>query len=320
MSRLDRYKDPAVVTEVVDGVIAGDRRAIARALRVVDDLPELGRELVGRLHGHGGGAQILGITGNPGAGKSTVTDKLIGKLRAQGKRIAVLAVDPSSPFSGGAILGDRIRMVGHFDDDEVYIRSMATRGTLGGLTRSTFDSVRVLDAAGFDVILLETVGVGQDEVDIVRLADTTVVVLVPGLGDDVQAIKAGLLEIADIFLVNKADREGANDVERGLTGMLGLLPTDDTWEPPIVRSVATKGQGLDELLAELDRHREFLDGSVGQSRVKQRRGELFERLFDAVALEKVRTRLAKEIEQARADVVEAAGDPYATVRRLTEDL
>ena len=245
---------------LVGGIVRGERLAVARALRCVDDAPHVGRKLASLLHPHTRAARVLGITGNPGAGKSTVVDAMVELLRAAHKRVAVLAIDPSSPFSGGAILGDRIRMNRHYADDGVFIRSLATRGSLGGLSTSTFDSVRVLDAAGFDFILVETVGVGQDEVDVARLAHTTVVVMVPGLGDDVQAIKAGLLEIADVFLINKADKEGVPQLERSLHQMMGLVPSHGDWDVPVVRSVASSGKGVDTLMERLNDHAVFFAG------------------------------------------------------------
>ncbi|MBI5610317.1 MAG: methylmalonyl Co-A mutase-associated GTPase MeaB, partial [Deltaproteobacteria bacterium] len=215
-------------------VLAGDVRAAARLMRLLDDRDPSATEVLRKLYPHTGRARVLGITGNPGSGKSTLTSRLIGKYRALGLKVGVLAVDPSSPFSGGAILGDRIRMMEHAADPGVFIRSLATRGALGGLSRSTADSVHVLDAMGCDVVIIETVGVGQDEIDIVRTAETTVVVLVPGLGDDIQAIKAGILEIADIFVVNKADIDGAERTVADLRGLQMLLSEMPEWLPPIV--------------------------------------------------------------------------------------
>jgi len=303
---------------LVAGVVRGERRAIARALRLVDERPERGRELAHALFPHRRGAQIVGLTGNPGAGKSTVVDALIAHLRKDGKRVGVLAVDPSSPFSGGAILGDRIRMSRHTLDDGVFVRSLATRGALGGLSRATFDSVRVLDAAGFDVVLIETVGVGQDEIDIARLAETTVVVLVPGLGDDVQALKAGLLEVADVFLINKADRPGVPELERSLHQMLALAPPHDGWTPPIAHSVAVRDEGMPALAAELERHRVFLDGAAGRRRREQQASELFSRLLDAALVERGRAALAVRLPDAEARVSRDGVDPYGEVLRLLE--
>ena len=241
--------------EIAAAVRAGDVRVSARLMRDLDDARPGAVEVMKRLYPHTGRAYVLGITGNPGAGKSTVVDALIDYYRKAGKRVGVVAVDPSSPFSGGAILGDRIRMQRHATDDGVFIRSLATRGHLGGLSRSTSDVVAVLDAMGFDVVIVETVGVGQDEVDVVSQAETAVVVTVPGLGDEIQAIKAGILEIADVLVVNKADREGADRTVRDLTHMLELRPHEA--EPvEIVRTVATNGKGIDELAKACERHRE----------------------------------------------------------------
>ncbi len=243
---------------LAEKVLAGDARAAARLMRDLDDRVPAAIDELRALHPHTGRAFVLGVTGNPGAGKSTVVDGLIERYRKRGKRVGVVAVDPTSPFSGGAILGDRIRMQRHATDDGVFIRSLATRGHLGGLSRSTGDVVAVLDAMGFDVVIIETVGVGQDEVEIVSTAHTAVVVTVPGLGDDIQAIKAGILEIADVLVVNKADRDGADRTVRDLTHMLDLRgghPVD------IVKTVATTGQGIDELVAAIDRHQQKQDGA-----------------------------------------------------------
>ncbi|OGQ79524.1 MAG: hypothetical protein A2289_05670 [Deltaproteobacteria bacterium RIFOXYA12_FULL_58_15] len=298
-------------------VVAGERRAIARALRWVDDHPRVGREFASRLHGHRRAAHVIGITGNPGAGKSTVVDGLITALRKQGRRVAVLAVDPSSPFSGGAILGDRIRMNRHATDDGVFIRSLATRGALGGLSRAAFDSTRVLDAAGFEAILLETVGVGQDEVDVARLAHTTVVVMVPGLGDDVQAIKAGLLEIADIFLINKADRDGVYELENSLQQVFTMVPPRSEWETPVLRSVASRGEGITELLEAIERHREFLEGPAGALRMSMQVSEVFERMLDSALVDEGKTKLGLALDAARQRVANGS-DPYAEVASLVE--
>jgi LAO/AO transport system kinase len=228
-------------TTTVERVLGGDVRAAARLMREVDDRSPAARAALKALHPHTGRGYIVGITGNPGAGKSTVVDGLIAHYRARGERVGVVAVDPTSPFSGGAILGDRIRMQRHATDDGVFIRSLATRGHLGGLSRSTFDVVAVLDAMGYQRILVETVGVGQDEVDVMKAAHTSVVVTVPGLGDDIQAIKAGILEIADVLVVNKADREGADRTERDLMHMLDLRADGERKEVEILRTIANRG-------------------------------------------------------------------------------
>lgn len=258
----------------------------ARLLRAVDDGLPYAEEALRELFAHTGRAHVVGVTGTPGAGKSTLCDRLIAAWRASGKTVGVLAVDPTSPFTGGAVLGDRIRMQEHALDTGVFIRSLATRGNLGGLSRATFDSAKVLDAMGCDVVLIETVGVGQDEVEIAQLAHTTLVVTVPGLGDDVQAIKAGVLEIADIFVVNKADREGADRTERDLRGMLDLRRSHpvpgqpEPWEPPIVRTVAAEGQGVAELVKAIDRHAAQLDRTGDRTRreAARSRTELLSRL------------------------------------------
>jgi LAO/AO transport system kinase len=253
---------------VARAVVAGDVRTAARLMRDLDDNRPGSVEAMKRLYPHTGKAFVLGITGNPGAGKSTVVDGLIDYYRKQGKRVGVVAVDPSSPFSGGAILGDRIRMQRHATDEGVFIRSLATRGHLGGLSRSTSDVVAVLDAMGYDVVIVETVGVGQDEIDVVAQAETAVVVTVPGLGDEIQAIKAGILEIADVLVVNKSDREGADRTVRDLTQMLELRGHDS--EPvEIVRTVATSGKGIDELAKAAERHR--AKESSDQSHPRHRR-------------------------------------------------
>ena len=248
---------------LVEPILAGDVRSGARLMRLLDDRTDGATDALKRLYPHTGRASILGITGNPGSGKSTLTNQLVRHYRAEGKKVGVVAVDPSSPFSGGAILGDRIRMVDHFTDPGVFIRSLATRGNLGGLSRSTHDVVQVLDAMGYDTIIVETVGVGQDEIDIVRLADTCVVVLVPGLGDDIQAIKAGILEIADIFVVNKADHDGSDRVVRDLRQVQAMLSVMPDWLAPITKTVAARGEGIVELTEKIGEHHAFLRSAAG---------------------------------------------------------
>ena len=270
-------EDPAAL---VERALAGDRRAIAKVLSLVEQGGEGARIALVRLHGRTGHAWSIGITGAPGSGKSTLTDQLVIRLRSGGAEVGVLAVDPTSPFSGGAILGDRVRMQHHTDDAGVFIRSMATRGHLGGLALATPQAVRVLDAVGKGWIVIETVGVGQVEVEIAGHADTTVVVVNPGWGDSVQTAKAGLLEIADIFVVNKADRPGAADAVRDLAGMLELSG-DRAWRPPVVQTVATTGEGVDELFDAITAHRAHLE-STGEAETR-RHARLREELRGLVA-------------------------------------
>ncbi len=281
---------PADPAALVARALDGDRAAIAKLISVVETGGAPARDAVALLHPHTGRAWSLGITGAPGAGKSTLTDKLVGRVRAGGAEVGVLAIDPTSPFSGGAILGDRVRMQDHATDPGVFIRSMATRGHLGGLAVATPQAVRVLDAAGKPWIIVETVGVGQVEVEVAGQADTTIVVVNPGWGDAVQAAKAGLLEIADLFVVNKADRAGVDDAVRDLEGMLELAGTR-AWRPPIVRTVATTGEGVDDLWDAIRDHRAFLErsGEVTARRAARLRDEVraivAERmLLDAAAL------------------------------------
>jgi LAO/AO transport system kinase len=261
---------------LADRVLQGDVRAAARLMRLIDDAQPAAEPELRALFPSTGRAQLIGITGNPGSGKSTLVDRLIAHVRGQGKTVGVLAVDPTSPFTGGAILGDRIRMQDHALDPGVFIRSLATRGQLGGLSRATGDCVRVLDAMGKDLVIVETVGVGQDEVEVCRLAHTTVVVVVPGLGDDIQAIKAGILEVADLFCVNKADREGADRTVRDLRQMLELSVQDH--EVAIVKTVASQGEGITELWDTIQAHHAFLKSGPGllQRETLRARFELIE--------------------------------------------
>jgi LAO/AO transport system kinase len=265
---------------LAERVFAGDTRGIARAISLIEDESAAGAELVRDIYPRTGRAYLVGVTGPPGAGKSTLVDRLTTELRKSGQTVGIVAVDPTSPFSGGAILGDRVRMGAHFGDEGVFIRSMATRGHLGGLARATSDVVLVLDAAGKDVVIIETVGVGQDEVDIVRTADVSIVVLVPGTGDDVQALKAGIMEIADIFVVNKADRDGADRLAQSVAAMLALQtvqPTD--WRPPILKTEATTGTGVPELLDAIGRFRAHSE----TDRVTRRRARQEHRLRDLLS-------------------------------------
>jgi LAO/AO transport system kinase len=248
-------------------VLQGDARAVARAISLIEDEAPEGAELVRRVFARTGRAYLVGVTGAPGAGKSTLVDRLIAELRRAGRTVGVVAVDPTSPFSGGAILGDRVRMQQHVADAGVFIRSMATRGNLGGLARATAEAALVLDAAGKDIVLIETVGVGQDEVDIVRTADVSIVTMVPGTGDEVQALKAGIMEIADIFVVNKADREGADRTVASIEAMLSLETfAGGKWRPPIVKTEATTGKGLPDLVAAIEKFRAHTAATLGERR------------------------------------------------------
>jgi LAO/AO transport system kinase len=304
-------------------ILAGGVRVAARLMRWIDDRVPRAEAVLRRLHPHAGRAHIIGLTGNPGAGKSTLGAALVAHWRAQGKKVGVIAVDPSSPFSGGALLGDRIRMAEHTLDDSVFIRSVATRGNLGGLSRSTHDLAMVLDAMGYDPILIETVGVGQDEVDVVKVAHTTAVVLVPGLGDEIQAIKAGLLEIADVFVVNKADRDGVERAEKDLRMMqsLGAMHDASAWEPPVVRTVATTRVGVAQLAEALESHRQWEGGSGAESRRLARARHLLESLVHdrvGVALEAALGRAGGETYLAR--LAQRELDPWAEATRLFEAL
>ena len=237
------------MTDLATKILAGDLRALSRAATQIENRSPKSAPLLKELFPHTGKATVIGITGSPGAGKSTLVDKITSELRSENKQVGIIAVDPTSPYTGGAILGDRIRMLGHHADPGVFIRSMATRGWLGGLAAATTDMALLLDASGHEVVLIETVGVGQDEVEIAKLADVTVVVLVPGMGDDVQAIKAGIMEIADVFVINKSDQPGADRLEREIKAIQSLSTRKDGWVPPIVPVVATDGQGITEALA-----------------------------------------------------------------------
>ena len=308
-------------------IVAGDLRAAARLMRDLDDRRPDAHAALAALFPRTGRATIVGITGNPGAGKSTVVDALIGHHRAAGERVGVVAVDPTSPFSGGAILGDRIRMQRHATDDGVFIRSLATRGHLGGLSRSTFDVVAVLDAMGFDRVLIETVGVGQDEVEVMKAAHTSVVVTVPGLGDDIQAIKAGLLEIADVLVINKADREGADRTERDLMHMLDLRADGERKDVEILRTIANRGNaagsGIAELALAIARHRDRTwSGEVGRARARARAAAQLAELVRAQLADRADALLRAHggVEALADAVVERRRDPWSLAAELVDEL
>jgi LAO/AO transport system kinase len=306
------------IQPLVDSVRSGDTRALARAISAVENRAPGWSALLKALFPHTGNARVIGLTGAPGAGKSTLVDQLAKLYRKQSRSVGIIAVDPTSPYTGGAILGDRIRMQDHFADPGIYIRSMATRGSLGGLARTTADVATVLDASGRDVILIETVGVGQDEVDIVRLAEITVVILVPGMGDDVQSIKAGIMEIADIFVINKSDREGAERVEREIRALQSLAGRRDGWTPPIVKTVASEGAGVKELAAAIGEYENYLqkEGRALQKSVENWQERLVEMLRDAM-LEKARAQLGDgNLAKLAADVAEHKRDPYTLIEEI----
>ena len=305
-------------SSLISALRAGDSRALARAISTVENRYSGWSNLLKDLFPHTGRARIVGLTGAPGAGKSTLVDQLAKLYRRQNCTVGIIAVDPTSPYTGGAILGDRIRMQDHFADPGIYIRSMATRGSLGGLARATADVAAVLDAFGRDVILIETVGVGQDEIDIVRLADITVVILVPGMGDDVQTIKAGIMEIADIFVINKSDREGAERLEREIRALQSLAVRKDGWTPPMVKTVASEGKGIEDLaatIAEYDKYLQKENRALGK-RVENWRERLVEMLRDAM-LEKARAQLGEaSIERLAVEVAEHRRDPYSLIEEI----
>ncbi|MBZ5491230.1 MAG: methylmalonyl Co-A mutase-associated GTPase MeaB [Acidobacteriia bacterium] len=303
----------------VDRVRSGDVRALARAISTIEDNRPESRALLKALFNFTGRARVIGLTGAPGAGKSTLVDQLAREYRKQEHTVGILAVDPTSPYTGGAILGDRIRMQSHHADPGIYIRSMATRGNLGGLARATTDAATVLDAAGKDIVLIETVGVGQDEIDIVRLADVTVVILVPGMGDDVQTIKAGIMEIADIFVINKSDREGADRVEREIRSMQSLAIRSDKWTPPIVKTVAMDGKGVPELAAAIVNYEQFLEQKalLLKKKISSWRERLIEMLRDGLLERLLSERLPEEeIARLAAEIAEHKRDPYSLVEEI----
>jgi LAO/AO transport system kinase len=302
----------------IDRLRSGEPRALARAISAVENRQPGCSELLKALFPHTGHARILGLTGAPGAGKSTLVDQLAKHYRKENQTVGIIAVDPTSPYTGGAILGDRIRMQDHYSDPGIFIRSMATRGSLGGLARTTADVATVLDASGRDLVLIETVGVGQDEVEIVRLADVTIVILVPGMGDDVQTINAGIMEIADIFVINKSDREGAERVEREVRAMQSLDMREDGWTPPIVKTVASEGKGTAELAAAVAGYEAYLkkENLALKKNVENWRNRLTEMLRDTM-LEKARAQINDETLTRYAE--EVAGhkrDPYSLVESL----
>jgi len=306
------------VDEIAKGVLAGDKRSIAKAISMVENSPQEAQRLIATIYPHTGKAHVIGLTGPGGAGKSTLIEKMVREYRRRGKTVGVIAVDPTSPFTGGAFLGDRIRMQELSTDEGVFIRSMATRNNPGGIAKATKDAVKILDAAGKDIIIVETVGAGQSEVDIVKVAQTVVVVHAPGLGDEIQAIKAGLMEIADIFVVNKADRENANKTVMDLQAVLQLDDREKAWNPPIVKTVAITGEGVPQLLDKIEEHKQFLQKELWRKKSREKAQiELIEAIRDKVTssiIEKLKRE--KRFEIILQKIVDRELDPATAAEKL----
>ena len=308
---------------LLQDLLKGDTRALSRVITRVENRSADSLDILRQLFPHTGKSQIIGVTGSPGSGKSTLVNRLAAEFRKKNNTVGIIAVDPSSPFTGGAILGDRIRMQTLGVDPGVYIRSMATRGHLGGLAAATADVAAVLEAAGKDPVLIETVGVGQDEIDIVKLAEISIVVLVPGMGDDIQALKAGIMEIGDIFAINKCDRPGVEKMERAILGLLSLGHRADGWQPPIVKTTATKGEGVAELLEAIDRYYVFFRNSISRSRKKQEAER--QRLINLLEERLVNTAVEQifpdgELNDLVNAIAERRQDPYSVVEQIIRNL
>src|SRR5437016_6620655 len=311
----------SAIEDWVDRIRAGEVRALARAISVIEDNRPEAAPLLKALFPFSGKARVIGLTGSPGAGKSTLVDQLAREYRKQGRTLGIIAVDPTSPYTGGAILGDRIRMQAHHADSGIFIRSMATRGNLGGLARATTDVATALDASGKDVVLIETVGVGQDEIDIVRLADVTIVILVPGMGDDVQTIKAGIMEIGDVLVMNKGDRDGAERVEREIRALQSLAVRGDQWTPPIVKTVASEGKGIAVLAAAIASYESYLrkENLVLKRNIQNWQERLVEMLRDAL-LDKARAQMSDgDMLRYAAEIAEHRRDPYSLIEEIVEN-
>jgi LAO/AO transport system kinase len=307
------------MSDLIDKVLAGEPRSIARAITTVENGGIGAADLMKAVFPQTGEATVIGITGAPGAGKSSLVDKLALHYKEAGERVGIVCIDPSSPFSGGAILGDRIRMATLGLDKNVFIRSMATRGNLGGLSRATVDAVSILDAAGYSKVIVETVGVGQDEVEIVKTADVSVVVLVPGMGDDIQAIKAGIMEIGDIFVINKADREGVLRTQKELDALLSLAHRPDMWNPPIVKTIATENKGVEDLSTAIASYLNFRSSSehAGDRRRAIARWRLTELLRERLLADLMsRNGTGQRVDELAADIAEKRLDPYSAVEAI----
>ena len=308
--------------DIVTELLNGSKLAISRAITAVENEYDDAVEIMQKIYPHTGRAYVIGITGPPGAGKSTLTDKLTKEYRSRGKTVGIIAVDPSSPFSGGAILGDRIRMNELTMDEGVFIRSMATRGSLGGMSRKTAEGVKILDAAGKDIVIIETVGVGQSEVDIVKTADTTLVVLVPGLGDDIQAIKAGILEIGDVFAINKADRDGVERLHIEMEMMLDLDQNETEWRPKITRTIASQNQGVVELVDSIEEHAAYMvkTGLIQKRRYARTRNEILTMLDEAIQTYLKKKVAGSRFEALTEEVSQRKNDPYSAVKSILAEV